>query len=490
MLLRGRNLLAYHRFETAGRARVRRRGGRDRDRRHPHLRRAQRHRRDAGAIEAALETPALVEGALCYTGDLSTRASGSTRSTTTCAWPSSSSTPGVHVLAIKDMAGLLRAPAAQHAGRGAARALRRAGAPAHPRHRRRVARDLPRRGRGGRRRDRRRRRAARRDDEPAVARRRSSRRSPATRARHRPVARRGAGARALLGGRARALRAVRGRARRRRPAASTATRSPAASSRTSASRPRRSASAAASRRSSVAYERANALLGDIVKVTPTSKVVGDLALYAVSAGIDLDELERAPERFDLPDCVLDFLRGGLGAAAGRLPAAVHRPRARGPHPAKPPRTARATRTARRSRARARAPGRARPDHVPRPYARLPRGPRGATATSRCSPTAAFFYGLREDEALPVDLAPGVRVIFELEAIGEPDENGVPHRDGARQRSAAADRRPRPHDHRRRTADRTRRPRQPRSRRRAGHRRRRDHHVEPGQQRRRRRRRSP
>jgi pyruvate carboxylase len=40
------------------------------------------------------------------------------------------------------------------------------------------------------------------------------------------------------------------------------------------------------------------------------------------------------------------------------------------------------------------------------------------------PTAAFFYGLRENEALPVDLAPGVRVIFEVEAIGEADESGM------------------------------------------------------------------
>jgi pyruvate carboxylase len=40
------------------------------------------------------------------------------------------------------------------------------------------------------------------------------------------------------------------------------------------------------------------------------------------------------------------------------------------------------------------------------------------------PTSAFFYGLREGDALPIDLAPGVRVIFELEAIGEPDEYAV------------------------------------------------------------------
>ncbi len=83
----------------------------------------------------------------------------------------------------------------------------------------------------------------------------------------------------------------------------------------------------------LAYERANALLGHIVKVTPSSKVVGDLALFAVSAGIDLDELERRPGSFDLPDSVIDFLRGGIGtppagfpqpftelALAGRAPA--------------------------------------------------------------------------------------------------------------------------------------------------------------------------
>jgi pyruvate carboxylase len=40
------------------------------------------------------------------------------------------------------------------------------------------------------------------------------------------------------------------------------------------------------------------------------------------------------------------------------------------------------------------------------------------------PTHAFFYGLSEGDALPIDLAPGVRVIFELEAIGEPDEYGI------------------------------------------------------------------
>ena len=38
-------------------------------------------------------------------------------------------------------------------------------------------------------------------------------------------------------------------------------------------------------------------------MTPTSKVVGDLALFAVSAGVDWDELRERPERFDLPASV-------------------------------------------------------------------------------------------------------------------------------------------------------------------------------------------
>ena len=69
----------------------------------------------------------------------------------------------------------------------------------------------------------------------------------------------------------------------------------------------------------LAYEKANALLGNIIKVTPTSKVVGDLALFVVSAGINWDELASNPERFDLPVSVIQLLRGDLGTPAGGFP---------------------------------------------------------------------------------------------------------------------------------------------------------------------------
>ena len=172
-----------------------------------------------------------------------------------------------------------------------------------------------------------------------------------------------------------------------------------------------------------AYERANALLGNIIKVTPTSKVVGDLALFAVSAGIDFDELERAPARFDLPDSVLDFLRGALGRPPAGFPqpftdlALSGRPVPPPPPPLQPETLAALSR-----------PGRER--QLTLAELMFP-GPLHDYLAAReqhgdvsLLPTSAFFYGLRENEALPVDLAPGVRVIFELEAIGEADESGV------------------------------------------------------------------
>src|SRR5699024_3080147 len=60
------------------------------------------------------------------------------------------------------------------------------------------------------------------------------------------------------------------------------------------------------------YEAADRILGHLVKVTPSSKVVGDLALHLVAVGADPQEFEQNPERFDVPDSVIGFLNGDLG----------------------------------------------------------------------------------------------------------------------------------------------------------------------------------
>lgn len=68
-----------------------------------------------------------------------------------------------------------------------------------------------------------------------------------------------------------------------------------------------------------AYEQANLLLGDIVKVTPTSKVVGDLAQFMVSNKLTKDDVEKLASELDFPDSVLDFFEGLMGTPYGGFP---------------------------------------------------------------------------------------------------------------------------------------------------------------------------
>src|SRR5690349_13211595 len=67
------------------------------------------------------------------------------------------------------------------------------------------------------------------------------------------------------------------------------------------------------------YAAANDILGNVVKVTPSSKVVGDLALHLVAVGADPAEFAEDPGRFDIPDSVIGFLNGELGDPPGGWP---------------------------------------------------------------------------------------------------------------------------------------------------------------------------
>jgi pyruvate carboxylase len=173
-----------------------------------------------------------------------------------------------------------------------------------------------------------------------------------------------------------------------------------------------------------AYEKANALLGDIIKVTPTSKVVGDLALFVVSAGIDWDELASNPERFDLPASVIGLLRGDLGTPAGGFPQPFTERALRGA--ARPTEDGNALTPELRERlAQPGADRRAALSELQFPGPTQER----ADAYARYGdvshiPTRAFLYGLPDDGDVSIELGPGVRLILELEAIGEPDDRGM------------------------------------------------------------------
>jgi pyruvate carboxylase len=68
-----------------------------------------------------------------------------------------------------------------------------------------------------------------------------------------------------------------------------------------------------------AYAEVNDLLGDIIKVTPTSKVVGDLALLMASAGISRQQVLDPDTEVAFPESVVQLLRGELGQPYGGWP---------------------------------------------------------------------------------------------------------------------------------------------------------------------------
>ncbi len=168
------------------------------------------------------------------------------------------------------------------------------------------------------------------------------------------------------------------------------------------------------------YAAADAMLGRLVKVTPSSKVVGDLALHLVGAGVDPAEFEADPARFDIPDSVVGFLSGELGdppggwpepfrtkALAGRsIKAAVaDLPRADAEALAAKPR---------QTLNRLLFPG-------PDKEFQAAREEFGDVSVLR---TSDYLYGLRRGTEHVIDLQPGVQLTVGLEAIGDADERGL------------------------------------------------------------------
>ncbi|MCP2260923.1 pyruvate carboxylase [Streptoalloteichus tenebrarius] len=168
------------------------------------------------------------------------------------------------------------------------------------------------------------------------------------------------------------------------------------------------------------YAAADRMLGRLVKVTPSSKVVGDLALHLVGAGVDPKEFEAEPGRFDIPDSVVGFLHGELGDPPGGWPEPF-RSRALAGRSA-PRRLVELTDEDRAGLADDR---RATLNRLlfPGP-AREFAAHREAYGDTSVLRSKDFFYGLRPGEEYSVDLEPGVRLLIGLEAIGEADERGM------------------------------------------------------------------
>ncbi|SFS36781.1 pyruvate carboxylase [Saccharopolyspora flava] len=168
------------------------------------------------------------------------------------------------------------------------------------------------------------------------------------------------------------------------------------------------------------YAAADRILGRLVKVTPSSKVVGDLALHLVGAGVDPSDFEADPRKFDIPDSVIGFLQGELGDPPAGWPEPFRTRALEG-------------RTSTRKIAELSAEDRDglvndRRNTLNRLMFAKPtkefqehRDAYGDTSLLR---SKDFFYGLKPGEEYSVDLEPGVRLLIGLEAISEPDERGM------------------------------------------------------------------
>ncbi|MCH1958839.1 pyruvate carboxylase [Romboutsia hominis] len=72
------------------------------------------------------------------------------------------------------------------------------------------------------------------------------------------------------------------------------------------------------------YKEANEILGDIIKVTPSSKVVGDLAIFMVKNKLDKNNIIEEGKKLSFPDSVLDYCKGMIGQPEGGIPKDIQK----------------------------------------------------------------------------------------------------------------------------------------------------------------------
>jgi pyruvate carboxylase len=180
------------------------------------------------------------------------------------------------------------------------------------------------------------------------------------------------------------------------------------------------------------YAEVNQLFGDIVKVTPSSKVVGDMCMFLVTRGIKAAEVPSLkPGSIDFPESVIDMLAGGLGQPDGGWPAAVQRvvlgnrkPTTKRPGELAEPIDLEATRLELAEKL-------GRPVSEDDLYSHLMYPQvfadflafRARYDDLSGLPTPAFFYGLHIGEEIEIEIDTGKILIIKLISIGEADSAG-------------------------------------------------------------------
>lgn len=180
------------------------------------------------------------------------------------------------------------------------------------------------------------------------------------------------------------------------------------------------------------YSRVNLMFGDIVKVTPSSKVVGDMALFMVQNDLTEDNIVERGQTIDFPESVIEFFQGYLGQPHGGFPVEIQKVvlKDRTPITVRPgellPPVDFDQLTAELTEKCGRAPSKQ--DVLA--YALYPKvfeqynDAVNAFGDVSVLDTPTFFYGLKIGEEIEVEIEKGKTLIVKLVSIGEPQHDGT------------------------------------------------------------------
>ena len=181
------------------------------------------------------------------------------------------------------------------------------------------------------------------------------------------------------------------------------------------------------------YADVNRMFGDIVKVTPTSKAVGDMALFMVANDITPDDVLNSEKEYSWPESVTDLISGAMGQPPGGFPEQVKQRIVKGGHSfeGRPGETLPPADFEAEAEKLKTLLGRAPKSRevlssllYPRVYEDFAKHQLEFSDTSTL-PTPVFFYGMEPSEEISAEIEPGKTLIVRYLT------KGIPHSDGRR-----------------------------------------------------------
>ncbi|MFZ3588086.1 pyruvate carboxylase [Bacillus sp. DJP31] len=182
----------------------------------------------------------------------------------------------------------------------------------------------------------------------------------------------------------------------------------------------------------VMYQRVNELFGDLVKVTPSSKVVGDMALYMVQNDLTEDDVYEKGETLNFPDSVVELFEGYLGQPYGGFPKELQRIILKGKEPitVRPGELLKPVHFQELKETITHTLNRPTTSYDAVSYALYPKVFMDYQKTVEeygdvsVLDTPTFFYGMRLGEEIEIVIEHGKTLIVKLVSIGEPQLDGT------------------------------------------------------------------